>query len=156
MKIDFSVFDNHFFPSDEPIGYGGGIEPRDVEDFFRRRRRFDVTLGDLNNVYEHDPSACLGFMLPRAFAFFLPAFMKISILDYEEADVISDTVVYRLCDMAKGRADDNPSAVLSSYTHEQLEVIPNFLLEMSRIEWRHHNPDLASEAATLLREKFLI
>ncbi|MBU9283679.1 hypothetical protein KTD27_26590 [Burkholderia multivorans] len=70
MKIDFSVFDNHFFPSGEPIGYGGGIEPRDVEGFFRRRRRFDVTLSDLNNVYEHDPSACLGFMLPRAFAFF--------------------------------------------------------------------------------------
>ncbi|MBF5008010.1 DUF6714 family protein [Burkholderia pseudomultivorans] len=156
MKIDLSVFDNHFFPSGEPIGYGGGIEPRDVEDFFRRRRRFDVTLSDLKNVYEHDPSACLGFMLPRAFAFFLPAFMKISILDYEEADVISDTVVYRLCDMAKGRADDNLSAVLSSYTHEQLELIPNFLLEMSRIEWRHYSPDLASEAATLLREKFFI
>ncbi|AIO35141.1 hypothetical protein DM39_5018 [Burkholderia cenocepacia] len=82
--------------------------------------------------------------------------MKISILDYEEADVISDTVVYRLCDMAKGRADDNLSAVFSSYTHEQLELIPNFLLEMSRIEWRHYSPDLASEAATLLREKFFI
>ncbi|KVC37311.1 hypothetical protein WS55_28665 [Burkholderia pseudomultivorans] len=83
-------------------------------------------------------------------------FMKISIIDYEEADVISDAVVRRMYDMAKDRADDNLSTVLSSYTREQLEVIPNFLLEMSRIEWRHQNPDLASEAATLLREKFLI
>ncbi len=61
--------------------------------------------------------------------------MQISILDYEEADVISDTVVYRLCDMAKGRADDNLAAVLSSYTHEQLEVIPNFFgNEQNRME----------------------
>ncbi|WP_152978387.1 DUF6714 family protein [Burkholderia multivorans] len=156
MKIDFSVFENDFFSSDEPIACGGRVEPRAVEAFFRGRRRFDVTLGDLNNVYEHDPSACLGFMLPRAFAFFLPVFMKISIIDYEEADVISDAVVRRMYDMAKDRADDNLSAVLSSYTREQLETILNFLLEMSRIEWRHHNPDLASEAATLLREKFLL
>ncbi|MBU9150546.1 hypothetical protein LGN04_07965 [Burkholderia multivorans] len=154
MKIDFSVFDNNFFYFDEPIACGGRVEPRDVEAFFRGRRRFDVSLDDLNNVYEHDPSACLGFMLPRAFAFFLPAFMKISILHYEQAGVISDTVVYRLCDMAKGRANDNLSAVLSSYTLEQLELIPNFLLEMSRVEWRYHNPDLASEASALLREKF--
>ncbi|MCO8592615.1 DUF6714 family protein [Burkholderia multivorans] len=156
MKIDFSVFENDFFSSDEPIACGGRVEPRAVEAFFRGRRRFDVTLGDLNNVYEHDPSACLGFMLPRAFAFFLPVFMKISIIDYEEADVISDAVVRRMYDMAKDRADDNLSAVLSSYTREQLETILNFLLEMSRIEWRRHNPDLASEAATLLREKFLL
>ncbi|MEQ2052752.1 DUF6714 family protein [Burkholderia multivorans] len=156
MKFDFSVFDNDFFSFDEPIACGRRVEPRDVEAFFRKRRRFDVSLGDLNNVYEHDPSTCLGFMLPRAFAFFLPVFMKISIIDYERADVIPDAVVYRLCDMAKDRADDNLSAVLSSYTHEQLEMVLNFLLEMSRTEWRHHNPDLAFEAATLLREKFLI
>lgn len=154
MKIDFSVFDNSFFSADEPIGCGGGIEARDVEDFFRWRRRFDVSLGDLNNVYEHDPSACLGFMLPRAFAFFLPTFMKISIIDYDEADVIPDTVVYRLCDMAKGCADDNLSAILSNYTREQLDLILNFLREMSRVEWRLHKHDLAAETARLLREKF--
>ncbi|WP_423393392.1 DUF6714 family protein [Burkholderia sp. LMG 21824] len=154
MKIDFSVFDNVIFPIDEPIGYGGGIEAQDVEAFFRGRRRFDVSLRDLDNVYEHDPSACLGFMLPKAFAFFLPIFMKISIVDYDDADVIPDTVVYRMCDMAKGRADDNLSAILSSYTREQLGLVLDFLGEMSRIEWRHHNLDLASEAARLLREKF--
>lgn len=53
-------------------------------------------------------------------------------------------------------AQDLVNGLMSSYTCEQLELIPNFLLEMSRIEWRHHNPDLASEAATLFREKFLI
>lgn len=154
MKIDFSVFDDVSFPVGEPIGAGGGIEARDVEVFFRGRRRFDVSLSDLNNVYEHDPSACLGFMLPRAFAFFLPLFMKISIVDYDEADVIPDTVVYRLCDMAKGRADDNLSAVLLSYTREQLDLVLDFLSEMSRVEWQQHEPDLAAEAARLLREKF--
>lgn len=53
-------------------------------------------------------------------------------------------------------AQDLVNGLMSSYTCEQLELIPNFLLEMSGIEWRHHNPDLASEAATLFREKFLI
>ncbi|WP_163012884.1 DUF6714 family protein [Burkholderia stabilis] len=154
MKIDFSVFDNSFFPAGESIGCEGGIEARDVEDFFRGRRRFDVSLSDLDNVYEHDPSACLGFMLPMAFAFFLPLFMKISIVDYDKSDVIPDAVVYRLCDMAKGRAGENLLAILSSYTCEQLDLILDFLDEMSRIEWQLHEHDLAAEAARLLREKF--
>lgn len=144
----------HFFSFHEPISGGKRVEPRDIEAFFRRRRRFETSLNELENVYEHDPSAILGFMLPRAFAFFLPLFMKISIVDYDEANVIPDTVVSRLSDMANGRADDNLSAILSSYTHEQLELILVFLSEMSRVEWRQYDPDLAAEALCLLRERF--
>ena len=154
MMIDFSIFPNVIFPINEPISSGAGIESRAVENFFRGRARFEISLKDLNESYKHDPSACLGFMLPSAFAFFLPLFMRISVLDFDEADVISDTVVYRLRDMGVGRAEENLNSVLLNYTKDQLNVILDFLSEMSRIEWQYHDPNLALEAYQLLSERF--
>ncbi|MGN6086108.1 DUF6714 family protein [Trinickia sp.] len=154
MIIDFSVFSNVKFPANEAISTGGGIESRGVETFFRDRARFDVTLRELNEDYPHDPSACLGFMLPAAFAFFLPLFMKISIVDFDDADVISDTVVYRLRDMGMGKAEDNLRSIMHSYTHAQMQVVLDFLSEMSEIEWKFHNPDVALIAHGCLRDKF--
>lgn len=93
-------------------------------------------------------------MEPEAFSFFLPLFMKISICHYDESENIPDSVVYKLHRMATGGANDWLDEIMRVYSKDQRHIIIEFLDEMSRIEWRHHVPDLASEAASLLREKF--
>lgn len=154
MSLDFSIFNNDFFPNEKPITNRSGIESRAVDDFFRGKRRFDITVKELRENYECDESACLTFMEPEAFSFFLPLFMKIAIRDYDEADNIPDSLVYKLHRMATGGANDWLREILRMYSKGQRDTIVNFLDEMSRVEWMYHHPDLASEAARLLREKF--
>lgn len=154
MSLDFSMFLNDFFPKGKPITNRSGIESCSVDDFFRGKRRFDITIKELREDYESDASACLTFMQPEAFSFFLPLFMKIAIHDYDEANNIPDSLVYKLHRMATGGANDWLDEILKMYSKDQRNTIIDFLDEMSRIEWRYHNPDLASEAARLLREKF--
>lgn len=154
MSLDFSMFINDFFPNEKPITNRSGIESCAVDDFFRGKRRFDITIKELRDDYECDESACLTSMEPEAFSFFLPLFMKIAIRDYDEADNIPDSIVYKLHRMATGGANDWLVEVLKMYSKDQRGTVIDFLDEMSRIEWRHHNPDLASEAARLLRERF--
>ncbi|KVM59380.1 hypothetical protein WJ58_09230 [Burkholderia ubonensis] len=104
--------------------------------------------------YECDESACLTFMEPEAFAFFLPLFIKLAIFDCNDADNIPDSLVYKLHRMATGGADSWLEEILKTYSRSQRDVIVEFLDEMSRIEWTYQDPDLAAEAAKLLREKF--
>jgi len=56
--------------------------------------------------------------------------------------------------MATGGENDWLNEVLMAYSKDQRDIIIDFLDEMSRTEWRYHAPDLAFEAARLLREKF--
>ncbi|HEM7809815.1 DUF6714 family protein [Burkholderia multivorans] len=154
MSLDFSIFGNDFFQNEKPITDRSGIESCAVDDFFRGRRRFDITVKELREDYECDESACLTFMEPEAFSFFLPLFMKIAICYYDESENIPDSVVYKLHRMATGGANDWLDEIMKVYSKNQRHIIIEFLDEMSRIEWRHHVPDLASEAASLLRKKF--
>ncbi|CAB3772781.1 hypothetical protein B7G54_37460 [Burkholderia puraquae] len=154
MSLDFSTFPNDSFPKGESITDRSGIESCAVDDFFRGKKRFEVTLKELREDYECDESACLTFMKPKAFAFFLPLFMKIATLEYDEADNIPDSLVYKLHRMATGGASDWLDEISKTYTKNQRDSIIDFLDEMSRIEWRHQDPDLAADAASLLREIF--
>jgi hypothetical protein len=45
-------------------------------------------------------------MLPDAFAFFLPAFMRIALNDFETSDAIPDSVIFDLLGLAEGRNQD--------------------------------------------------
>ncbi|WP_175964346.1 DUF6714 family protein [Burkholderia pyrrocinia] len=154
MSLDFSLFPNDPFPKGKSITNRSGIESCAVDDFFRGKKRFDITLKELREDYECDESACLTFMEPGAFAFFLPLFMKIATCDYDEADNIPDSLVYKLHRMATGGAKDWLGEILGTYSKDQRDSIVDFLDEMSRIEWRHQNPDLAADAARLLRGIF--
>ncbi|MGS0892894.1 DUF6714 family protein [Burkholderia stagnalis] len=154
MNFDFSLFPNMPFPKGQSITNRSGIESCAVDDFFRGKKRFDITLKELREDYECDESSCLTFMEPEAFAFFLPLFMKIATHDYDEADNIPDSLVYKLHRMATGGAKDWLREILKTYSKDQRDSIVDFLDEMSRIEWRHQNPDLAADAALLLREIF--
>lgn len=154
MSLDFSLFPNDPFPNGEPITNRSGIESCAVDDFFRGRKRFDRTLKEMRENYACDESACLAFMEPRAFAFFLPLFMKIATHEYDQADNIPDSLVYKLHRMATGDANDWLEEILKAYSKDQRDSIIDFLDEMSRIEWRYQDPDLAADTARLLRKVF--
>lgn len=156
MSIDFSVFSNDVFPDNKVVTKRSGIESCAVDDFFKGRRRFDVTLKELRDGYDCDESACLTFMEPEAFVFFLPLFMKLVISDFEASENIPDSLVYKLHRMATGGARSWLDEILKSYSKEQRAVVVQFLEEMSRIEWMHHEPDIAKEAARRLRNEFQI
>lgn len=117
-----------------------------MENFFRTRRRFDVTLDSLKQGYSHDPSACLAFMSDDAFAFFLPAFMKISLEDYDRADVIPEVVIGKLKRMGEGADGDRRDAVLRQYVPQQVRAIVDFLAEMSSRYWHAYPEDSARKA----------
>lgn len=113
-------------PSEVPIGDGSSIEGRAVEAYFREKGLDDITLEGLNKDYPHDPAACLVFMSNEAFAFFLPAFMRISLERYSTAGAIPEAVVGRLQDMAQGRDDERRDTLLRVYSRKDLAAVAEF------------------------------
>jgi Family of unknown function (DUF6714) len=134
------------FPHDRPIGRGGSIEAKAVETYFRDKTLDDVRLEGLKRDYPHDPAACLVFMTDEAFAFFLPAFMRIALDDYKVADSIPEAVINRLVDMAEGRDNERRDAVLQSYSRADVDSISRFLKTMSELYWHEYPDDAALRA----------
>ncbi|RQU77388.1 hypothetical protein DF133_35830 [Burkholderia cenocepacia] len=81
-------------------------------------------------------------------------FMKLAAREYSASNNIPDSVVCKLYRIASGDAEDWLAAIQATYAMELLGVIVEFLKEMGRVEWQHHDPDLAAEAAIRLRERF--
>lgn len=70
-------------------------------------------------------------MTPDAFAFFLPVYMRLAVEDIKlETDFAWTVVSAHLLPMAKGMMTENRESILNSYTKEQLNLIPIFLLKM--------------------------
>jgi hypothetical protein len=149
MTLDFSVFPVGPFSSQTSITMGSSMEAEDISKFLSDRNAADITLDVLNSSYPHDPAACLAFMTPTAFAFFLPVWMRISLNDYERADVIPETVIGYLLALAEGKNPERLSAIRSSYSREQLSLVAKFLQEMSSRYWQHYPTDLAKKALSL-------
>lgn len=68
-----------------------GLEASEIHEKFRGRHWRDLNVGDL--LGEADS---LAYFTPEAFRFFLPAFIRISLLDPEAADLIPDAILWSL------------------------------------------------------------
>ncbi len=164
LTMDFSIFSKREFPQGKAVTSGNSLEASYVESFFSGRSQVEITFDLLKSAYSHDPSACLSFMLPDAFAFFLPAYMRIALENYEEADAIPDAVIFHLLCIAQGGAYDEKineeyknrlNAILSSYSVEQLKAVAEFLDEMSKKYWHKYPTDDAQKALSVYWERFL-
>jgi hypothetical protein len=60
--------------------------------FHRGKRWPEITLDHLRTGYPGDPTACLAFMTPEGWRYYLPAYLTIA-LDWEAADAIGEAVV---------------------------------------------------------------
>lgn len=153
--MDFSTFPSVKFPLAQPVTLCDSIEACGVETFFRGHSWDEITLDFLKSNYPHDPAACLTFMLPTAYAFFLPAYMRMALENYETSDAIPDSVIFDLLCMGQGKYKDKLDAVLSSYTAEQLNSVAKFLSEMSEKYWHLYPSDDAKKAISIYWGKFL-
>jgi len=119
--------DNNIVPEDS---YNNVLESRQIADYFRGRKWQDITLADLREGYIGDPSACLTFMTPSAFRFYLPAYLFICIESFSEADMIYDTTIRRLI------IPNNSEDLLAfherfvPFTIKQKQIVAKFLRQM--------------------------
>ena len=67
-----------------------------MAEFFAGKSWKEISAKLLRNEYIGDGSACLAFMSPKAFRYYLPAYMTIAITEYDDADMVADTAVYAL------------------------------------------------------------
>jgi hypothetical protein len=127
------------YPGDDNIGYdktGEHLECKQVADYFRGTRWQDVDLAFLRKYGERaDASACLTFMSPEAFRYYLPAFLLVVAESFDEADLLVQTVVSSI---TPRRDQSNRALVefvrkrLEGFTSEQREAIRLFLEYMKR------------------------
>jgi hypothetical protein len=90
------AFANRTYPGDDRIADSGprypSYEGRIVTDFHRGKDWREITLRHLFDDYPGDATACLAFMQPEGWRYYLPAYLLIA-LDWEESDAVGDAVV---------------------------------------------------------------
>jgi hypothetical protein len=121
------------YPGDDNIAYradGYNLECIQVADFFRGRSWKDITLKALK-AYRGDRSACLSFMSPDAFRYYLSAYMLIALDNYADADVVGDSAVNALTPQPRGPLQQFWIERASGFTQEQKSAIVAFLQHMA-------------------------
>ena len=137
------AFSNIAYPGDNNIcyknNYGRDYEGNQMAMFFRGKTWEQITLKSLRDEYNNDGSACLSFMSPEAYRYYLPAYMIIAINEYEDADVIGDSAIHALSfpqdnELIKFWIQRN-----SNFSDKQEEAITKFL------QFMHENHELDDE-----------
>ena len=104
------------YPGDERIAESDSryesYEGHAVAAFHRGKRWKEITSRRLVEDYAGDPSACLAFMTPEGWRYYLPAYLLIA-LQPDEADVIADAVVGALT---------HPRARTASFTRVAIDL----------------------------------
>lgn len=84
------------YPGDENIANSDpryrNYEGHAITAFHRGKRWQEITLRHLFDDYAGDASACLAFMTPEGWRYYLPAYLLIA-LEWEESDAVGDSVV---------------------------------------------------------------
>lgn len=71
-------------------------EPMQIRDYFAGRAWWELSLKGFEEDYIGDPSACLTFMTPVGIGYYLPAYLLLAVEQYEEGDVLTQSLAYRL------------------------------------------------------------
>ncbi|NOZ85134.1 MAG: hypothetical protein GXP49_02495 [Deltaproteobacteria bacterium] len=108
--------------------------------FFRGKTWHEITLKLLQDEYNCDGSACLAFMSPEAFRYYLPAYMIIGVTEYEEADLIGDAAIYALSPPQDNGLIESWSQKISVFSEKQKEIIAKFL------QFMHENYEINDES----------
>ena len=101
------------YPGDNRLVYdtsGRHLECNDVAAFYRGRRWQQVTAADLA---EHQES--IHFLSPEAFRYYLPAYLKAAVTDYQDADLVPEILVSALTPPA--------DAALQSYFEQRAQPL---------------------------------
>jgi hypothetical protein len=164
MSVDLTIFDRGPYPADRPVVPAGREGDRweydEVVRFFTGKRIADVTYEALVGDYRKDWTAAHHLMSDQAFAFFLPALMRLSQDHYSDtshnASVLADNLTFMFRRMAEGDMDHRLVPLLKSYSKQQLGAIAKFLREMSDEHYQGMGDlDDAAQALRLLWGRYL-
>lgn len=117
------------YPGDDQLVTHTDYFERDaIKTFFKGKDWRDINIEWLSHEYPQDPSACLGFMTPQAFRYYLPAYLLVSIDNLPESDVTPETTVWALtAPETPGPDMDRFVARMDGLTKRQAQAIKSFL-----------------------------
>jgi hypothetical protein len=134
------------YPGDAAIASdntGYHLECNQVRDFFRQKRWNDISHSMLR-TYVGDESACLSFMSPVAFRYYLPAYMLVAIDNYDYAGVTANSAVTALIPQTSKELATFWTQRTSGFSEHQSDAIVAFLLFMEE----NHGNDYLSHGLT--------
>jgi hypothetical protein len=139
------AFSDSVYPGDDALVDDDKyhLEQRQIKSFFKGRSWDKLSLHCLNSEYIGDASACLGFMRGEAVRYYLPAFMLMSLDEYDNADLIVDSTIAALTPQEQGGKKLQQFAAWAElFSEKQHNVIYKFLHHIKE----HHADDLGNEA----------
>ena len=134
-KLITSAFSDAVYPGDDALvnHSENHLEKQQIADFFRGRKWKGISLDILHEEYIGDESACLFFMTREAIAYYAPAFMLICLEQYEDADLIPDTVISVLTTPTIGNEDCHAlTRWAANFDDRQRMAIDSFLKHMRK------------------------
>jgi len=119
-----------------------------VETYFKDKKWNSFTFKELYNNYKGPQEACLTFMSPTAFHYYLPGFICIVLNEYDDADLLVDTTLYNLF-----TDDDSRSTIFDKFTKDQIQVVVNFIQYMSETHTEDFFEDEINTALELWKKR---
>jgi hypothetical protein len=139
------------YPGDDNLVYdnsGYHLECNEVKAIFRGKKWQELDLLTLRRNRDS-----VFFFTPEAYHFYLPSFLICILDDHDEADAITDTVLYSLT--TRGKSDEEKNFVLKRlalFTKEERDVITLFIKWLKDEYADYHSKDDLDEiAGSLLR-----
>lgn len=147
------AFSDAIYPGDDGIVDDSGrhLEKEQIKRFFKGKQWADISLHNLRNEYEGDESACLFFILGKTVQYYLPAYMLISLDQYDDADMIVDSVINVLTPISPSGEELEQFAMWAgSFSSEQRNVISRYLHYMKE----YHADDFFEDEPDIALERF--
>lgn len=99
LDVIHAAFQDMRYPGDEHLSWKTPQCPSEylyVADYFKGKHWKDITLDGLRKDYPGPHDACLSFMSPEAFRFYLPSYMVIAVTEDTSDDNTVDSAEYAL------------------------------------------------------------
>ncbi len=147
------AFSSVEYPGDEALieTRGAHLEKEGVRDFFRGKNWREINLDGLLNEFNQDHSACLWFMSDQAVRYYLPAFMKIALMEFDKSDLLADQVVHLLTpERLAGTEFERFLSLVHPFSDEQKSAIAHFLSYMKK----YHEHDISEPTPSVALNRF--
>ncbi len=125
----------------------------DAYNFYQGRRLVAVNYKSLVTEYGQGWWGGHNFLVPGAFAFYLPALIDVAVNMQGESRVsmLADSLVLRLWEMSFGKTDPATQAALEQYSKSQLGQFRSFLQYMVK---EHYGPSGDQDNASPALDRF--